>query len=183
MTEDALVVACKAVSVLLSAVGHALGEGDQRILLKRPDEITGTDRTRASAILASAWRGFFFCAATGHAFVPLQRIEEQLGRALDENYPDASDEFLKFATSYWTLKLAAADLSRDARYRKTGIQQLLCKIETDLGSVFFPAPGATGVPASKREEIQRALLGESGAPIDLEEFMRGNPGAAKKGRK
>lgn len=52
---------------------------------------------------------------------------------------------------------------------------LLGELEHVIGPVFFPFPGPRKIAPSKREETQRELIEISGADIDIEEFMRGNP--------
>ena len=165
-------------SALLQAAGDELESRDRQLLLTHADQleaIADHEKERIGAMFGSAWQGFFTCAVRGQAFVATDRIKSQLGRTLENNYPGASEAFLRFATSYWTLKMLADDLSLDTRYQQTAIQQLFRKIETDIASVFFPTPGPVRVSARKRQQAQRRLLLDSGVPIDIEEFMTGNP--------
>ena len=80
---------------------------------------------------------------------------------------------MKFAKTYWTLRALTMDLMKNDE-EWIGAH-LLLKLEQDIGPVFFPFPGAVTIAPSIREKTQRELIQESGAKIDLEEFIRGNP--------
>ena len=174
-SDEVLHAGYSAMATLLQAGGDQLSAEDRHLLLKRPEQVTEADKGRIGEIVRSAFFGFFHCAADGHPFADVKRIEDQFRMTLEENYKNAGAAFLRFATTYWTLKLVVGDLTVSTEYRRTGIQQLLLKVETDVASVFFPTPGPIQMPARKREEAQRGLLQESGAPIDIEEFIAGNP--------
>ncbi len=114
-------------------------------------------------------------SAKGYAFVPVNRIEEQFGNTLRGNYPEANETFLRFATTYWTLECWVADnVESDLETEPMG-KVCLAAIEDNLGSIFFPTPGPVKIDPDQREDAQRRLMTKFDAPIDIEDFMRGNP--------
>ena len=115
----------------------------------------------------------FFIAAKGLVLVPENRVAEKFRRPIKDNYPEANEVFLNFAKTYWTLRVLTMDLMKNDE-EWIGAH-LLLKLEQDIGPVFFPFPGAVTIAPSIREKTQRELIQESGAKIDLEEFIRGNP--------
>jgi len=128
---------------------------------------------RMGEIYGNIFKGFFHCAAKGLAFVPEKRIIKRYGNSLERNYPEASNEFLKFAKTYWTLKIILNDLTESGGLECLG-GRLLAKLEGDIGPVFFPFPGIIISPLT-REKSQRQLIEISGANINIEKFIEGNP--------
>lgn len=118
------------------------------------------------------FRGFFALAAEGYEFVPERRVQEKFGKSLSENYPEASGEFLRFARSYWTLKVWLGDTVRPGLGVGVGQLQVL---EREVGTYFFPTPGPAKVDPVKREAVQRNLLAEHKVTFDIDSFMAGNP--------
>jgi len=129
--------------------------------------------TSVEAILTSAMTGFFRAAADGYAFTNPGRIASSFGKTLEQNYPEAGATFLKFAYSYWTLKLVVGDA--DAATRSTHGHQLLAQVEQMVAGLFFPTPGPIRIDPDQRESTQRQTLVGSGAPIDIEDFIQRNP--------
>jgi len=129
---------------------------------------------RIGEICENIFGGFFHCAAKGLTFVPEERIIERYGNSIEQNYPEASNEFLKFAKTYWTLKIILDDLIESSEIECLG-GHLLGKLEQNIGPVFFPFPGNMKISPSKREKFQRQLIKETGANIDIEKFIKGNP--------
>ena len=165
-----------AISILLESGGDSLSESNRHLLLKKSDDISNHDKLRMNEILQSCYSGFFELAAIGHTFVSIEVIKSKYGKTLDENYPGASKSFIRFATSYWTLKEVVSDLRRNNRELiDTVIFQLLLKVENEIATTFFPTPGPMKFPAKLREKAQRELLQKYGKSIDIEEFIRGNP--------
>lgn len=121
----------------------------------------------------AAMTGFFQAAAVGDTFTQPERIRQRFGRTLEENYPEAGQTFLRFAYSYWTLKLVVGDA--DPATRSSVAYQLLAQIEQMVAGLFFPTPGPVRIDQAQREAAQRQTLQESGAPIDIEDFIRHNP--------
>lgn len=139
--------------------------------------IPETQKQRWNEINHGLGRGVVQLSANGYAFVPVNRIEERFGKTLRGNYPEANETFLRFATTYWTLKCWVADnVESDWETEPMG-KVCLAAIEDSLGSIFFPfpTPGAVKLSPDQREDAQRRLMTKFDAPIDVEEFMRGNP--------
>lgn len=143
------------------------------------DRVRQTDLQpeRVAGIYDAIWRGFFGCAARGLPLVAEELVARRFKRGLQENYPEASESFLNFARTYWTLRvlvLALLETHTDDSSLDLG-ERLLCQLEQEIGPVFFPFPGPKKIDPATREAFQRQLIEESGANIDIEDFMGGNP--------
>ena len=130
--------------------------------------------TRIGEIYENILKGFFRCAAKGLTFIPKEIIIERYGKSVEQNYPEASNEFLKFAKTYWTLKILVDNLITSGEIDCLG-GYFLGKLEQAIGPLFFPLPGPMKIPPETREKHQRELLKASGANIDIEKFIEGNP--------
>ena len=130
--------------------------------------------TRIGEIYENILKGFFHCAAKGLTFIPKEIIIERYGKSVEQNYPEASNEFLKFAKTYWTLKILVDNLIKSGETDCLGVH-FLGKLEQVISPLFFPFPGPTTIPTETREKHQRELLKASGANIDIEKFIEGNP--------
>ena len=170
---DNLQVALDSVAQLLRRQGRPFSENDQALLMRPTSKIRESDQSEVMALEEPINLGFYKCAAEGYAFVSPSRIKEGFGHSLEENYPGGSDAFLRFATAYWTLKLTRNDLLRE--HSDKLIFKLLSELEFNIASVFFPTPGSHRVPTNLREQEMRRLILASGAGIDVEEFIKGNP--------
>ena len=60
-------------------------------------------------------------------------------------------------------------------HREKVVAQFLSEIEHKIASVFFPTSGPVSLPVKLREKTQRDLIEASGVPIDVDNFIRGNP--------
>jgi len=166
--------ALSALKTLVVSGGSSISDDDLSIFEKKPipDEI-GQHSKRLGEIYGAISRGFFHCAAKGLVLVPEKKVTERFGNSIEDNYPEANEVFLKFARTYWTLRVLVYDLmENDMEWIGA---HLLGKLEQDIGPVFFPFPGPAKIALSKREKFQRQLIEESRADIDIEEFMKGNP--------
>jgi hypothetical protein len=128
---------------------------------------------RASVMLASAYRGFYEAAADGIALTNVNSVKERYGQSIEDNYPEAGQSFLQFATTYWTFKtlLRRLDLEQSTT---TLIGALLARIDALLGDLFFPFGPSLIYPA-RREKDQRRVLEAFGPRINVEDFLRQNP--------
>ncbi len=164
--------AISALETLVASGSMALTDNDLKIFPRNPEEIEQYNK-RLSEIYHAMFYGFFHCAAVGFVLVPENRIAEKFGHSIKDNYPEANEVFLRFAKTYWTLRVLTYDLmEKDMEWIGA---HLLGKLEQDIGPVFFPFPGRAKIAPSIREETQRELIQESGATIDIEEFITGNP--------
>jgi len=111
--------------------------------------------------------------APGFAFAEPETIRERFGKSISENYPGATPEFLAVATSYWTLKQVHWNLFRTSSARP--LAQLTSWLEEMIGAVFFPMPGPLSVSPEVRVQTQRSILRKTGATINEERFIAGNP--------
>lgn len=164
--------ALTALNTLITNGGSSISDNDFSILEKTPNEIEQYNK-RLSEIYDAIFRGFFDCAAKGLALVPEKKVTERFGVTIQENYPEANEVFLRFAKTYWTLRVLTYDLM-ESDIEWIGAH-LLGKLEQDIGPVFFPFPGSVKISPSQREKFQRQLIEESKADINVEEFIKGNP--------
>ena len=152
--------------------GVDLTDDDLAIFKKKPDDAQQHNQ-RLAEISEAVFRGFFCCAAVGEALYPEYKVAERFGNTLEDNYPEASNAFLKFARIYWTLRVLEYELmENDMDWIGA---HLLGNLEQVIGPLFFPFPGSYKIPPTKRAKDQRRLLEEFGKGIDVEEFMQGNP--------
>ena len=154
-------------------IGEKLTEKDKEVLLANvsreiADDEKGVIETAFNALV----RYFFNKVAEGEGFCPEERIKEKLGTTLAENYSLSEGPFIDLARTYWTYKLEVAPLFPDSR--DVILSQLLAILENDIGSIFFPAPGAA-VPIAVRRETQRKVLEEYAPSVDIDRFLSENP--------
>jgi len=123
--------------------------------------------------LGAMTRYFFQKASKGETFGPLGRIKVEFGRSLEENYGVSSGAFLNMAKTYWTYKVEVGDLLHG--YENILISQILSQLEVDIASIFFPTPGPSAIPVSKRIKAQQELLKEYAPEIDVADFLNNNP--------
>ncbi len=171
--EQAVADALRVTDEILRCSGRSLSQTQRELLTRKADSLNDTDEAKLKDLYDALWRGFFSCAAQGWTFTTPSRIKETFGRSTEENYPTANKIFLKLATAYWTFKLSIQGLL--PRYSDLAVSQLLSQFELEFASVFFPTPGPAPAPQHLREQTQRELIKQSGAPIDVEDFIRGNP--------
>lgn len=164
--------ALSALRKLVTQGGNQMSDDDLIMLGKKLDEAE-QHSSRLAEIYGAMFRGFFHCAEKGLTLVPEKLVIQRFRKSIQENYPEANEVFLRFAKTYWTLRVLVLDLMKEDMGWIGG--HLLGKLEQDIGPVFFPFPGPVKIPPSKRENFQRELIKESGADIDIEEFVRGNP--------
>lgn len=124
-------------------------------------------------IFKALFGGFFAAAFLGIQIVPEHRIHEAFGRSLSENYPQSNSRFMKFATTYWTLKLFVRDLEQI--HPNTLILLMLSKIEFTIAAAFFPTPGLIMTPKFMRRKTARGLLWAFWSEPDIEELIDGDP--------
>lgn len=121
----------------------------------------------------AALAGFFESAARGTTLTHPARVTAKFGRTLEQNYPEAGAAFIKFAATYWTLKLVVID-GIDSGDRSLAAQ-LLAAVEPMVAGPFFPTPGPVKFEPTQREAAQRQALKEHGPSIDVEDFIAHNP--------
>lgn len=121
----------------------------------------------------AAFKGFFSAAQVGYEFAPIGLIGAKFGGTLERNYPEAGTAFLRFARSYWTLKLVTDHMD----YSPTEVSghAIVSEVESMVASVFFPTPGPISIDPDQREQTQRKILAEHCPDIDVEDFISRNP--------
>lgn len=164
--------ALSALEKLIESNSMVLSKDDITMLEKKPDEIKQHNQ-RVGEIHEMVFRGFFFCAAKGTPLCPEGKFTEKFGNSIEDNYPKASESFLKFAKTYWTLRVLVYDLMEfDMEWIGA---QLLGEVEQNIRRTFFTFPGHKRIALSERKKFQRETLEVFGKDINIEEFMKGNP--------
>ena len=148
---------------------------DSRVVLLSTS-LSAPVRDRWCRLATAALRGFFDAGAAGAALSDERRIRERFGATLRENYPEVSPAFLRFATTYWTLKVALEDAAIAGPDAERSVAHgALAVVELAIGSMFFPHLGM-GIPPDQREADQRRTLEQlAPAHFDVASFMTGNP--------
>jgi len=159
------------ISLMLNTVGKKLTEEEKELLSsnKKLEQLNDEQKTVLGNIYSNMLKGYLSLAVKGHQFTDPDRIKEMFEKTLEENYPEASESFIKFAVSYWTFKI---HLWHDFNELTTHpAYQLLGSLEFDIARI--PTPGPFSEPSAEREKVQREILKEF--DIDIEDFIRGNP--------
>ncbi len=141
-------------------------------------EDSGRHRKMLKRLLRYGVHGFFHTAADGTTFTDPERIREKFGHPLEETYPEASEEFMKVARTYWSLKLLLADpdMLQARQSSDKLLYDVIDEIDRSIGPVFFPSAGPDETPATdERKQKQKEMILDSNADIDLDAFMAGNP--------
>lgn len=164
------------ISLILDTAGAKLSEKDKRILFskRRIEELKNLDSQEKKCLgnfYINLHRGYMLLAIKGYEFTNIDRVEEKFKLSLEENYPEASEPFIKFAKTYWTFQIC---LLEDFIELTDHIAYLyLADLHANIASVFFPMPGPATIPGDEREKTQREIL--KGFDIDIEDFIKGNP--------
>ena len=170
--------ACFNFEKLLHLGGMSPSPSDRAFYEGPADQVHTAQMDRVATLYRTLSSGFFHSAAVGYAFVPPERIQHKFGSSLETRYRGATPTFVRFATSYWTLKLMNEDLwmafQAVSGAKITLHTQLLGKLENDIASVFFPTPGPMRLPQFLRKRMQRKIIVGSGADIDIRELLRGS---------
>jgi len=135
------------------------------------DQLKDEEREIIRIITIKILEGYFPLAVRGHQFTDSYKIKQEFGKTLEENYPEANQLFIKFAKTFWTLKICLLDSISE---KSTGYiaYALLSFLENRVSGIFFPMPGIVTISSKERENTQRDILKDF--DIDIEEFMKGN---------
>lgn len=164
----------EAVEEMVRRAGLEYSESDRDLMLVESEELRDeTMRDRLSELFDAAGRGFWHCAADGYLFVDPRIGADEFAEELRETYPDASPAFIDLAASYWSLKVLSGQM--ETRFSGVGVQQVLTGIEERVRKLFFQDPETALRSIPKLEEAQREAIEVSGAPIDAEQLIGGNP--------
>ena len=131
------------------------------------------EKTNAGRVLAAVYSGFFDAAAEGVALVPVERIKECYHASVKENYPEAGRAFIRFATSYWTLKVLVRHLDVAGSRRMS--RHILKRVDDLIYPLYFPLDGLFQIPADQRERDIALSLKSFGPKIDAADFLKRNP--------
>lgn len=161
--------ALRIMQLLVESTGGSI-ESARHLLCKKHADVTGkNDCIRLDELCYTAFNGFFHCAAQDTTFTDISRIEEFFGRSLEEAYPGVSPTFMKLARTYWTFKVILIECVPDSSVCVT----LLQDIDINFAGLFFPTPGISP-PNELREETMRTMIEQSGADLDMDDYIRDN---------
>lgn len=166
----------KTISIILDATGAKLNEKDKKMLFSKKSReevkyLSDEQRKSLGKFYDNLAKGYILLAIKGYEFTKVDRIEEKFGSTMEENYPEASESFIKFARTYWTFQIhLLEDLTGSSNYLA---YSYLASLHAIIASVFFPMPSPATIPSNKREKDQREILKDF--DIDIEDFMKGNP--------
>ena len=142
-------------------------------LLRKPvDDLSPEEGESFNELCEYALAGFMKMAAVGEPFVPAGRIQEEFGKTLSQDYPEAGPAFLKLATTYWTFMVALEDLKAQVDTAAYGVLQ---SVEMKVGGLFFPNLEYTIIDPKKRAAVQRQILEVLIPEIDVDDFISHNP--------
>lgn len=154
--------------------GARFSQEKQAFLLERlPDTAESEHKRIFTEVSEVIFRLFFSKAIHGETFGPIDRIREEFGQSLEENYGRKSGPFLNMAKTFWTFKIEYLDLFEE--HRDTALYKLLSNVEFGLSSAFFPTPGPMQNSTTQQIELQRKILKEYAPSIDINEFLSDNP--------
>jgi len=161
------------ISLILNARGEKLTEEERMLLASEQFKQSNAEQKKGVAIISlKMLEGYLTLAIKGHQFTNIDKIKQRFGKSIEDNYPEASETFIKFAKSYWTLKVYLSNIFSEKLLNYTAYAAL-SYLEGWIGSIFFPTPGPYTIPSNEREKTQREILKEF--DIDVEDFMKGNP--------
>jgi len=159
--------ALRILKLLVEPLGGSI-EPTLSILSKNDDELTESEAAQLRDLYNTAIDGFFVCAAIDLVFTNVSQIRELY--SLEERYPGASLTFMKLARTYWTFKVILIKIISD----HSACVNLLGVIDNNFAGVFFPSPGPFQPPKQLREKTMRTLIEQSGANLDVEDYIKGN---------
>ncbi len=157
--------------ILVEAAGGKI-EPVRHILSKHKDSDVPINLSEEIGTIGNqAIDGFFHCAAKDIIFTDIEKISKYYGRGLKQAYPGASLTFMKLARTYWTFKVMLIHCLSDDSI----CVSLLNSIDINFSGIFFPTPGPFGPPREQRMMAMRTFIEESGADLDVEDYLRSNP--------
>lgn len=138
-----------------------------------PENISNAEQEKTLQIIEIFTRYFCAKASHGETFCPVEIVESEFGKTLEENYGLSEGPFMNLARTYWTFRFAVDDFPSDKL--NTVIHNILRAIEISIAGLFFPTPGIKNIPVNKRIEGQKIFLKECLSDIDIERFLSENP--------
>ena len=165
------------VSLELISKGGGITSPELVNYLNRDFDPNNRDVALDTEIFNSVIKGFLYLCADGYAFSDIKSVFNFFNMTLDEMYPEATSPFIKFATAYWTLQFLVRPHNTNLGQwpRRTVSWELLSSLEINIAGLFFPTPGRHKINPNLREMDQRKIIEASGAPINIEEFIKNNP--------
>lgn len=171
-----LEIAAAAVELMVQRGGDSWSDDDRALLLAYGSDLLtspGERQDRFAALYEAALRGFFHCAADGVAFVPVERFEDEFAESIHSTYQGGSAAFLRLCRAYWTLHMLEGRVR--LRYAGLALQQLLLAVDVKVAEAWFPETDLDDDAVEALVAEQRRLVLESGAAIDMDELLFGNP--------
>lgn len=160
----------RVLQTLVEAAGGTLEPSVHLLDQLYTDQMAASHGMWLEQVQQAAISGFFHCAARDITFTEESRIESHYGAPLEAVYPGASNTFMALARTYWTFKV----LLLGWRANSCLCVRLLWAIDQAFAGLFFPTPGPFSPPRKLREKTMRAIIRDSGADFDEEDYIRGN---------
>ena len=146
-------------------------EPDGRLLVVESVEgLPGPVSQRVNQLLGTAYLGFFDAATDGLPLTDVGLIERWFGESVPANYPEGGPEFLRFAVTYWTLKV----LIRQEEADQPLAWHLAKRLDDLIWPLFFPFDGPLIADPEQREADQRRFLAAFAPRIAVDPFIAGN---------
>lgn len=131
------------------------------------------DKIRAVEVTNAMQRYFWKKVVEGKTFGNVARIEQRLGKSVEDNYGLSSGPFIDLARAYWTYQIEVNDLFPE--YSDKWISQALMAVEIKVRELFFPTPGPVRILAKMRRAAQNECLQYFAPELDIKQFLDENP--------
>ena len=161
-------------SEAFECLGKALTYNKKPLILTELSESSAREQIDLAYEAMDIMTRFFFKkAAKGETFGSPVRIEEEIGRSIEEHYGLIAGPFIDMARTYWTYRIEVEDLLPD--HQGKAIAQILLQVKNNIACLFFPTPDPIQVPVEQRREDQRHILQEFAPEMDIERFLAESP--------
>lgn len=162
------------ISAAFQSQGNKYTAELRKLMYSTPDPATKDEMKFTVVEVTNAMQRYFWKkAVVGETFGNIERISENFGKPLEENYVLSSGPFLNLARAYWTYQIEVGDLF--PKYSDKWISHALKAVEINVRELFFPTPGPVTIPAKIRRKAQKKFLEEFAPEMDIERFLNENP--------
>lgn len=146
----------------------------RQLMFNTPDPATRDEVMFKAVEVTNAMQRYFWKkAVAGETFGNVERVREEFGKSLEENYGLSSGPFLNVARTYWTYQIEVGDLFPE--YYDKWIGEALKAVEFNVREMFFPTPGSRTIPVKIRRAAQKKFLQEFAPQMKIERFLEENP--------
>jgi hypothetical protein len=139
----------------------------------KSEHLTTSEADRLSVLGAAMYQGLFDAATDGLPLTAVVTVRKWYKSDVIDNYPEANETFIKFATTYWTFKALVRELRLS--YPNFLLTQLMDIVDGEFYPLFFPYDGPVAIDPGRRARDQARFLRRFAPRIDVAEFQAGNP--------